>query len=134
MEWANGKTKDKFGCTRDNGTKFHAGIDIKAAVGTDCYAVEKATVTSVGFGNDLGKWVAIQFSVDEKTYGVAYCHLSQTSVSEGDQVSAGQRVGKTGTTGNVGTDQPHLHLEIQSQQWVAGDHRKAVNSNTYMEE
>lgn len=122
MAWANNAEKDKFGCTRtDSGgaKKFHAGIDLKASVGTDCYSVEDAKVTSVGYGVDLGKWVAIKYTKGEKTYGVAYCHLSEQSVVEGASIAAGAKIGKTGKTGNVGSDEPHLHLEIQDSEWVA---------------
>lgn len=124
MEWANGLEKDKFGCTRNDAQgnkKFHAGIDIKAAVGTDCFAVEDAKVESVGSGATLGSWVSISYKKDGKTYGVAYCHLKPGSaaVAEGDSVNAGAVLAKTGASGNVGNDEPHLHLEIQDQVWVA---------------
>jgi len=60
MKWANDLEKDKFGCTRKDAAgkkKFHGGIDIKASVGTDCYATEDAVVTAIGYGADLGKYV-----------------------------------------------------------------------------
>jgi hypothetical protein len=123
MQWANGLTKDKFGCTRTDATgakKLHAGIDIKAAVGTDCFAVEDGKVEECGYGTDLGKYVSLSFIKSGKTYGVAYCHLDDnTIVKKGDSVKAGDRVGKTGKTGNVGTDATHLHFEVQNQIWVA---------------
>ena len=142
MEWANGSEKDKFGCTRKDAAgkkKFHAGIDIKAAVGTDCYAVEDCKVESVGSGASLGSWVSISFTKDGKKYGVAYCHLQTGSaaVSEGDNVTAGTVLAKTGKSGNVGDDEPHLHLEIQDQVWVAyGDaasrSEHGINPNGWM--
>ena len=123
MEFANGLEKDKFGCTRKDSAgkkKFHGGIDIKAAVGTDCFATEDSVVTAIGAGADLGKYVAIKFTKGGKVFGVAYCHLSKHDIlSVGDKVTAGTVVGKTGKTGNVGTDEPHLHLEVHSTEWVA---------------
>jgi murein DD-endopeptidase MepM/ murein hydrolase activator NlpD len=122
MEWATGTKKDKFGCTRtdaDGSKKFHAGIDIKAAIGTDCFATEDATVTDVGSGLDLGNWVAISFIKGGKKYGVAYCHLSKQSVKNGDKLKKGDKVGETGISGNAEINNPHLHLEVQDQVWVA---------------
>ena len=40
-----------------------------------------------------------------------YAHLSELSVAEGDNVVAGQELGKLGNTGN--TNFPHLHLEVR---------------------
>jgi murein DD-endopeptidase MepM/ murein hydrolase activator NlpD len=119
MEWATGGDKDKFGCTRDAGKKFHAGIDIKAPVGTPCYATEDAKVEEVGFGTDLGTYVSISFKKGTQTYGVAYCHLSKTSVKKNDTIKAGAKIGETGITGNAEPANPHLHLEVQNQVWVA---------------
>lgn len=119
MELATGKTKDRFGCTRNSGTKFHAGLDIKAVKGTECFAVADAKVEEVGFGTDVGKYVSISYNVDGKTIGVAYCHLNEALVKKGDPVVAGQVIGKTGITGNPDPNEPHLHIEYQTQVWVA---------------
>ena len=141
MVWANDLEKDKFGCTRkDIGgkKKFHGGIDIKASVGTDCFAIEDGVVTAIGFGDDLGKYVAIKFKKDGKEFGVAYCHLSKHDIlKEGDKVKAGVVVGKTGKTGNVGSDEPHLHLEVHDQEWLTYDDEvkrsaHSLNPNNYI--
>jgi lysozyme len=141
MKWANDLEKDKFGCTRNDAVgnkKFHGGIDIKAAIGTNCFATEDSVVTAIGYGNDLGKYVAIKFTKDGKTYGVAYCHLSKHDIlSIGDNVTAGTVVGKTGKTGNVGTDASHLHLEVHNTEWKAYDNdadrsAHSLNPNNYI--
>lgn len=138
MAWATGTPKDKFGCTRDAGKKFHAGIDIKAAIGTECYAVEDAKVEEVGSGDEVGLYVSLSYTRAGKTYGVAYCHLSKRSVTKGDSVKAGDVIGKTGTSGNAEVGNPHLHLEVQDQIWVAyadaeSRAKHSLNSNSYME-
>jgi murein DD-endopeptidase MepM/ murein hydrolase activator NlpD len=137
MEWATGTLKDRFGCTRNSCTKFHAGIDIKATVGTACYATEDGKVEEVGYGKDLGKYVSISFNKDGKTYGVAYCHLSKRSVSKGATVAAGQKLGETGIMGNADSSNPHLHLEVQGQIFVAYDNafvrsKHSLDSNSYI--
>jgi|GEM_PF-6626200 len=71
-------------------------------------------------------------------FGVAYCHLSQHDIlNVGNNITSGTVVGKTGKTGNVGTDEPHLHLEVQNQEWVAyaSDAERSahsLNSNNYI--
>jgi murein DD-endopeptidase MepM/ murein hydrolase activator NlpD len=40
-----------------------------------------------------------------------YAHLSERSVKVGDTVKLGQRIGKSGDSGNV--DGPHLHFEFR---------------------
>ncbi len=141
MEWANNLEKDKFGCTRNDSSgnkKFHAGIDIKATEGSECYATEDSIVTAIGYGSDLGKYVAIKFTKTAKVYGAAYCHLSKHDIlNVGDSIMAGVVVGKTGKTGNVGTDEAHLHFEVQDQEWVAYAHdvdrsAHSLNPNNYI--
>lgn len=138
MQWATGLNKDKFGCTRDGGTKFHAGIDIKAAVGTACFATEAAKVKDVGWFGELGQCVGISFTKNGKTYGVAYCHLQEkVFVKVGDSVKAGDKLGETGLSGNAETSNPHLHLEVQDQVWVAYNpaedrSKHALNPNSYI--
>jgi|ERR1043166_8074876 murein DD-endopeptidase MepM/ murein hydrolase activator NlpD len=137
MAWATGTQKDKFGCTREQGKKFHAGIDIKAKIGTDCVATEDAKVEAVAAGVDLGDYVTISFKRDGKTYGVAYCHLSKRIVKEGQKVKAGEKLGETGVSGNAEPDNPHLHLEVQDQVWVgyaesAERSKHGLNPNSYI--
>ncbi len=118
MAWANDLTKDKFGCTRDAGNKFHGGIDIGAEEDTECYALAAGTITDIGFGAELGKYIALQFEKDGILYGAGYCHLNEINVKKNEKVTAGQVIGKTGITGNVGGDKAHLHLEIHKKKWL----------------
>lgn len=118
MSWANNLPKDKFGCSRNSGNKFHAGIDLEAEVGTECFALANGTITDIGFGTELGKFIALQFEEGGNKYGAGYCHLDEIIIKKGDKVTSGQLIGKTGKTGNVGTDKPHLHLEIHKNKWL----------------
>lgn len=58
-------------------------------------------------GNDsYGKWIEIDHGNGHAT---RYAHLSVQSVSEGEKVSAGEKIGEAGATGGV--TGPHLHFE-----------------------
>ncbi|MES2316099.1 MAG: peptidoglycan DD-metalloendopeptidase family protein [Pseudomonadota bacterium] len=63
------------------------------------------TVTDLG-GTSYGKYVVIDHGSGWKTY---YAHLNSFSVSVGNNVSQGQKIGAVGTTG--GSTGPHLHHE-----------------------
>jgi murein DD-endopeptidase MepM/ murein hydrolase activator NlpD len=56
-----------------------------------------------GFGNVI--WI-------DHAAGVLtiYAHLSEIAVTEGQQVSAGDRIGASGASGDVTA--PHLHFEV----------------------
>ena len=45
---------------------------------------------------------------------VNYCHLASRTVSEGQTVNPGTRIGTTGQTGNAQYSVPHLHMEIRT--------------------
>lgn len=53
-----------------------------------------------------GRWIEISHG---NGYTTRYAHLSSQSVSVGQNVSQGQRIGKVGSTG--GSSGPHLHYE-----------------------
>ncbi len=87
--------------------KFHAGIDFRAAVGDDIVATADGVVEETRSSPDYGKYVVIEHDMDFKTL---YAHLSSIEVSEGDEVSWGDVIGKAGSTGR--STGPHLHYEI----------------------
>ena len=113
------------GKTRNNGTKFHAGHDLYAPIGTPVSSVMDGVVESVGTSSSYGNYVTIVHNTCEtgcdgkkkdKTYRSFYAHLSTTSVAAGDAVASGDNIGETGITGNAssgtnGIDE-HLHYEF----------------------
>ncbi|MFD9302731.1 peptidoglycan DD-metalloendopeptidase family protein [Streptomyces sp. NPDC060048] len=88
---------------------YHTGVDFSASTGTTVKAVGAGTVVSAGWGGAYGNEVVIRHADGKYSQ---YAHLSQLSVSTGQSVTAGQRVGLSGATGNV--TGPHLHFEIRT--------------------
>lgn len=89
-------------------TKFHAGMDFAASVGTEIYAtgdgvVVRADADASGYGNH----VRINHGYG---YLTLYGHMSKISVRPGQKVKRGDVIGLVGNTGkSVG---PHLHYEV----------------------
>ncbi|MFE2338044.1 M23 family metallopeptidase, partial [Streptomyces sp. NPDC059431] len=88
---------------------YHTGVDFIASTGTTVKAVGAGTVVSAGWGGAYGNEVVIRHADGKYSQ---YGHLSQLSVSVGQSVTAGQRIGLSGATGNV--TGPHLHFEIRT--------------------
>ncbi|WP_328301860.1 LysM peptidoglycan-binding domain-containing M23 family metallopeptidase [Streptomyces sp. NBC_00435] len=88
---------------------YHTGVDFNASTGTTVKAVGAGTVVSAGWGGAYGNEVVIRHADGKYSQ---YGHLSQLSVSTGQSVTAGQRIGLSGATGNV--TGPHLHFEIRT--------------------
>ncbi|GGR23712.1 M23 family metallopeptidase [Streptomyces aurantiogriseus] len=87
----------------------HTGIDFHASSGTSVHAVGLGTVVEAGWGGAYGNQVVIR--MNDGTY-TQYGHLSSISVSVGQKVTPGQRIGLSGATGNV--TGPHLHFEART--------------------
>ncbi len=88
----------------------HAGIDIKLALDTPVAAIGGGRVSTVGSDDLLGTYVIIEHHLDDGTYFSIYGHLGIVSVAPGDDVAAGQTIGKVGLTGESAS--PHVHLQI----------------------
>jgi murein DD-endopeptidase MepM/ murein hydrolase activator NlpD len=88
---------------------YHTGVDFAAAVGTSVHSVGPGTVVRSGWDGAYGIDVVVKLT--DGHYAL-YGHLSQASVTAGQQVSADQQVGLSGATGHV--TGPHLHFEIRS--------------------
>ncbi|GAB3920849.1 hypothetical protein GCM10029976_007000 [Kribbella albertanoniae] len=71
------------------------------------YAVVAGTASRIDEPSGCGYGV----NIDVGSVRYTYCHFSAISISNGQQVSAGQRIGTTGNTGN--STGPHLHVHIK---------------------
>ncbi|MFE2526811.1 LysM peptidoglycan-binding domain-containing M23 family metallopeptidase [Streptomyces sp. NPDC059382] len=88
---------------------YHTGVDFIASSGTTVKAVGAGTVVSAGWGGAYGNEVVIRHADGRYSQ---YGHMSSLSVSTGQSVTPGQRIGLSGSTGN--SSGPHLHFEIRT--------------------
>jgi len=97
---------DRFG---PRGNRFHAGIDFPADHGARVDAAGRGRVIVAGWDDGgYGNLVVIRHRLGATTW---YAHLSSVSVSRGDSVVAGTRIGSVGATGFA--TGPHLHFELR---------------------
>ena len=88
----------------------HNGIDFLTPTGTDLLAVDGGTVGTVGFEEGgFGHYVLLNHPWGQSLYA----HLNQVGVAQGQPVSRGTVIGKSGNSG--GSSGPHLHFAIRSQ-------------------
>jgi murein DD-endopeptidase MepM/ murein hydrolase activator NlpD len=90
------------------GRKFHAGVDLRAAYGTEVPAAAAGEVTFAGDQTGYGTTVVVRHGDGFET---RYAHLSSSEVQAGDQVQAGQSVGRVGNSGR--STGAHLHFEVR---------------------
>jgi murein DD-endopeptidase MepM/ murein hydrolase activator NlpD len=88
---------------------YHTGVDFPVPTGTSVRAAGAGRVVTAGWGGSYGYQVVIRHADGRYTQ---YAHLSAISVKAGQAVTAGQRIGRSGSTGNV--TGPHLHFEVRT--------------------
>ncbi|MFE1328049.1 peptidoglycan DD-metalloendopeptidase family protein [Streptomyces sp. NPDC058735] len=88
---------------------YHTGIDFPVPTGTSVKSVASGHVVSAGWGGSFGYQVVIRHADGRYSQ---YAHLSAISVRDGQSVSAGQRIGRSGSTSN--SSGPHLHFEVRT--------------------
>lgn len=88
---------------------YHTGVDFPVPTGTSVKAVASGTVVSAGWAGAYGYEIVIRHSDGRYSQ---YAHLSALLVREGQHVSGGRRIARSGSTGNV--TGPHLHFEIRT--------------------
>jgi peptidoglycan hydrolase FlgJ len=103
-------TSSAFGWRSDpfrGGRKFHNGVDLRAAYGTEVPTAAPGKVTFAGERGAYGLLVVVEHPNGVET---RYAHLSSTAVQPGDSVAAGQTIGRVGSSGR--STGPHLHFEV----------------------
>jgi len=100
----------KFGWRHDpltGKTKFHKGVDLRAAYGQPVASVAPGRVVQAGADGGYGLSVVVEHGSGIRT---RYAHLSELSVKTGDAVGDGETIGKAGQSGR--STGPHVHFEI----------------------
>ncbi|MCR3729139.1 murein DD-endopeptidase MepM/ murein hydrolase activator NlpD [Streptomyces umbrinus] len=88
---------------------YHTGVDFPVPTGTSVKSVGAGSVVTAGWGGSFGYQVVIRHGDGRYTQ---YAHLSAISVKAGQSVVTGQRIGRSGSTGN--STGPHLHFEVRT--------------------
>ncbi|MFJ7261510.1 transglycosylase family protein [Streptomyces globosus] len=88
---------------------YHTGVDFPVATGTSVKSVGPGRVVSAGWAGAYGYQVIVRHTDGRYSQ---YAHLSALGVKAGQDVSAGQRIGRSGSTGN--SSGPHLHFEVRT--------------------
>ncbi|MGR5286347.1 peptidoglycan DD-metalloendopeptidase family protein [Vibrio maritimus] len=85
----------------------HNGTDYMLPVGSSVVSVGSGEVIAARYDRYAGHYISIRHT---DNYISRYLHLSKTLVSVGDQVTAGQKIAKSGNSGR--TTGAHLHFEL----------------------
>ncbi len=100
----------------------HLAVDIRMPMGTEVVSIANGRVVKVSMTEDgFGHHVVIEHpdvpdpdnASKKTTLYSAYNHMGDIFVKEGDVVTKGQLIGKSGNTGTTTT--PHLHFQIDKQ-------------------
>ncbi|MGI9667528.1 MAG: M23 family metallopeptidase [Acidimicrobiia bacterium] len=117
---------DSWGARRSGGRR-HQGTDIMSPRGTPILAVSDGTVEEFGTHRLSGYFVRLDHGNGTKT---TYMHLNNDlpgtddgeggswtafypTLTEGQEVAAGQIIGYVGDSGNAEGTQPHVHFELR---------------------
>lgn len=90
------------------GSTNHKGVDIgRVGYTTDIHAAKAGTVIISQYSTSYGNYVVVSHGSGNTTL---YAHMSSRSVTAGQKVAQGDKLGVTGSTGH--STGPHLHFEI----------------------
>lgn len=110
-----GRLTSKYG---PRGGRYHYGLDFGAARGTALVSSASGTVIktvsscregSSSCGGGYGNYVVIKHGNGTKTL---YAHMQKVSVSYGQKLAQGEKIGTIGNTGR--STGPHTHFEIEN--------------------
>ncbi|MCR5503282.1 MAG: peptidoglycan DD-metalloendopeptidase family protein [Lachnospiraceae bacterium] len=88
--------------------KFHNGIDMAAPGGSPILAAYDGKVVAAAYSASMGNYIMIDHG--DSVYTI-YMHASALYVSQGQEVSRGQKIAAVGTTGRSTGN--HLHFSVR---------------------
>lgn len=112
----------RFGSTQNGARDPHHGVEFLNPEGTPVLAAGDGQVVVAGddtrqlfspYYNFYGSLVVLQHSLPglKQPVFTLYAHLSEITVRQGDQVQAGDQIGKVGMSGSATGS--HLHFEVR---------------------
>lgn len=114
----------------DGSPAAHHGVDALAPYLTPVGSADRGKVVFAGWervGGEYGRRVIVAHANEagKVVSFTSYSHLYDTSVDVGDEVVAGQQLGRVGNSGNAEGTPPHLHFEI-TKDWYPGRGRPGL--------
>lgn len=106
-----GRISSRFGKRTDpfhGRSRQHHGVDIAAAEGAPIRAAEGGVVVMAGEQGGYGNLIVVEHRDGSQAF---YAHCSEVDVDPGQQVRAGDPIGRVGQTGRA--TGPHLHFELR---------------------
>lgn len=109
---------------------FHAGADFAAPDGTPIYAVADGLVVRADYTETGGGVIVIEHTIGGQRLASTYIHMWANGiyVAPGEPVTAGQRIGDVGSSGQ--STGPHLHLQIHP----GGQGASTIDADTWLSE
>jgi murein DD-endopeptidase MepM/ murein hydrolase activator NlpD len=108
-----GQSGARFGAPR--GARSHQGQDLAAAEGTAIVAPRGGVVEAVGYqATGSGHYVVLDGAGEDRDYVFMHMRTGSVTVTKGQSVRLGQKIGEVGNTGR--SFGAHLHFEI----WTGG--------------
>lgn len=138
-----------FGCVRNNGYKFHEGLDLfpvrsskQGHAEDSIFAVMDGTVSHVSYSataSAYGKYIVLEHKGFNPVLYSLYAHLAKISdgLKVGSQVKIAQVLGKMGNSASfrIPLSRSHLHFEVglrlsnQFNKWYARQSFKTKNKH-----
>jgi peptidoglycan hydrolase CwlO-like protein len=127
---ASGTVTTEYGWDVLNGSsRYHWGTDIAARGNVPIVAAADGVILKSHYSSSYGNVVYMTHSINGQTFTTVYAHMSASSVSTGQYVKKGQRIGTMGNTGySFGQ---HLHFELHVGAWNAAK-SNSVNPRQYV--
>ena len=89
--------------------RLHLGVDIQAEKGSEVRSAAAGTVKQVADDALWGRMVVIDHGNGIICY---YCGLENTAVNQGEEISAGTKLGVVGTVPCECADESHIHIAV----------------------